>query len=98
MFELLIFMTNEIIKYGSGNNDEQGRRKLALVKHGHHYEFTYSIGDECKVMKILVELARDPKSELDMFDASVLSHQLGQNMAAHFEKLRREKRLDDKVQ
>ncbi len=69
--------------------DEEGRRQLVLVKNGHRYVFRYERGEETKVLAGLVEMARDPKSELDWFDAAVLSHQLGQRMSEQLERLRR---------
>ncbi len=69
--------------------DAQNRRQLVLVKHGHRYVFRYERGEETKVLAGLVEMARDPKSELDWFDAAVLSHQLGQRMSEQLDRLRR---------
>ncbi|MEX2213922.1 MAG: hypothetical protein WD768_07330 [Phycisphaeraceae bacterium] len=69
--------------------DEDGRRQLVLVKNGHRYVFRYAIGEETKVLAGLVEMARDPHSELDWFDAAVLSHQLGQRMSEQLDRLRR---------
>lgn len=69
--------------------DAQNRRQLVLVKNGHRYVFRYERGEETKVLAGLVEMARDPKSELDWFDAAVLSHQLGQRMSEQLDRLRR---------
>jgi len=69
--------------------DEQNRRQLVLVKNGHRYVFRYERGEETKVLAGLVEMARDPKSDLDWFDAAVLSHQLGQRMSEQLDRLRR---------
>ena len=69
--------------------DAQDRRQLVLVKNGHRYVFRYERGEETKVLAGLVEMARDPKSELDWFDAAVLSHQLGQRMSEQLDRLRR---------
>ncbi|GEM_PF-946323 len=69
--------------------DAQNRRQLVLVKSGHRYVFRYERGEETKVLAGLVEMARDPKSELDWFDAAVLSHQLGQRMSEQLDRLRR---------
>lgn len=65
------------------------RKQLVLVKHGHRYVFRYERGEETKVLSGLVDLARDPQSELDWFDAAVLSHQLGERMSEQLERLRR---------
>jgi hypothetical protein len=34
-------------------------------------------------------MARDPESDLDWFDAAVLSHQLGERMSEQLQQLRR---------
>jgi hypothetical protein len=60
--------------------DGPGARQLVLVKHGQRYVFRYTAGDEPLMLGRLVELVRDPSSELDWFDAAVLSHQMGQRM------------------
>lgn len=65
------------------------RKQLVLVKHGHRYVFRYERGEETKVLSGLVEMARDPQSELDWFDAAVLSHQLGERMSEQLDRLRR---------
>lgn len=65
------------------------RKQLVLVKHGHRYVFRYECGEEPKVLSGLVDLARDPQSELDWFDAAVLSHQLGERMSEQLDRLRR---------
>lgn len=65
------------------------RKQLVLVKHGHRFVFRYERGEETKVLSGLVDLARDPQSELDWFDAAVLSHQLGERMSEQLERLRR---------
>lgn len=69
--------------------DSNERRQLVLVKNGHRYVFRYERGEETKVLAGLVDMARDPKSELDWFDAAVLSHQLGQRMSEQLDRLRR---------
>ena len=69
--------------------DADGRRQLVLVKNSHRYVFRYDLGEETKVLAGLVEMARDPHSELDWFDAAVLSHQLGQRMSEQLDRLRR---------
>jgi hypothetical protein len=73
----------------SGVFDPADRRQLVLVKNGHRYVFRYERGEETKVLSGLVEMAKDPKSELDWFDAAVLSHQLGQRMSEQLDRLRR---------
>lgn len=57
-----------------------GQRQLVLVKQGQRYIFRYAPGDEAQMLESLIELARDPESELTWFDAAVLSHQMGQRL------------------
>ena len=64
------------------------RKQLVLVKNGHRYVFRYEKGEETKVLAGLVEMARDPRSELDWFDVAVLSHQLGERMTEVLDGLR----------
>lgn len=67
--------------------DEQ--REIVLVKAGQRYVFRYVAGEESKMLSGLAEMARDPKSELDWFDAAVLSHQLGQTIGHQLQRLRK---------
>lgn len=62
-------------------------RQLVLMKHGRRYIFRYAPGEEVKLLDELVCLAGDPTSELDWFDAAVLSHQMGQRFGHVFENL-----------
>jgi hypothetical protein len=54
--------------------------RLVLVKHGQQYVFQYAPGDESRMLAGLVKLVHDPDSDLDWFDAAVLSHQIGLRM------------------
>jgi len=60
------------------------QRHLLLVKSGQRWMFRYTPGDEVKLMEELVVLADDPESDLDWFDAAVLSHQMGQCLLHQF--------------
>jgi hypothetical protein len=51
--------------------------RLELVKDGHRYVFAYRPGEEPRVLAGLLEMARDPSCPLEMFDAALLSHQMG---------------------
>ena len=62
-------------------------RQLALVKHGHRYVFHYSPGQEPELIERLANLARDSSCSLGMFDAAVLSHQVGRRLSQQVEKL-----------
>lgn len=63
------------------------QRQLVLVKHGQRYIFRYAPGDEAGMLENLIELARDPKSDLTWFDAAVLSHQMGKGMGKKLERM-----------
>ena len=65
----------------------QSTRRLELVKSGHRYVFRYCQGDESQFLASLMEMARDPQNPLDMFDAAILSHQLGVRLAKQMEQI-----------
>ena len=56
-------------------------RQLALAKNGHRYVFDYTLGQEAELLERLVHLAQDPGCALEMFDAAVLSHQVGMGLS-----------------
>ncbi len=56
--------------------DDQNRR-LVLVKNGERFIFRYEPGGEALALEQMLDLARDPDSPFDAFDAAVLSHQMG---------------------
>ena len=62
-------------------------RQLELVKGGHRYVFRYQPGLELKLLEDLQAMGRDPECPLSMFDAAVMSHQLGLRMGRRFEEL-----------
>jgi len=64
-----------------------GHQHVDLIKHGHRYVFRYTQGDEAALMASLLELAKDPASNLDMFDAAMLSHQIGKRMKCKFQEI-----------
>jgi hypothetical protein len=66
--------------------DDASRRQLALVKHDHRYVFNYTPGEESELFERLIHMARDPNCPLEMFDAAVLSHQVGKRLSQQIEK------------
>ncbi len=61
---------------------EQGESQtLSLTKGEHHFRVNYAAGDEVSALSALVEMAESRPGGFDWFDAAVLSHQLGQQMA-----------------
>ncbi len=55
-------------------------RSLTLAKGQHVFAFRYAEGREAALLAALVDLANDPDSEFDWFDAAVLSYQMGQQL------------------
>jgi len=58
-------------------NTPNDPHQLTLVKNGQRYVFHCEPGQEPELLQQLAELATNPDSELDWFDAAVLSHQVG---------------------
>jgi hypothetical protein len=70
----------------SGEGDA---RELALVKNGQRYVFRCAPGEEPVLLRRLGEMVRDPKVDIDWFDAAVLSHQIGQRMGSQLQRMHR---------
>ncbi len=62
-------------------------RELVFVKAGERFVFRYTEGDEEGVLQSLKQMASDPASGLDWFDAAVLTHQLGVAMSRRLQAL-----------
>lgn len=73
----------------AGDSNDADQRQLALVKRGQRYVFQYLPGQEPELLQRLANLARDPACPLGMFDAAVLSHQVGQRLSQQVEQLLR---------
>ena len=56
-------------------------RRLRLDKQGHTFELRYETGDESIVLRSLTEMVQDPALPFDWFDAAVMGHQLGAQLA-----------------
>lgn len=54
---------------------------LTLIKGPDTHVFSYEYGDEQAVIGALVDAVHDPARKFDWFDAAVLSHQIGQQLA-----------------
>jgi hypothetical protein len=54
---------------------------LNLTKGKTHYRITYERGDEAKVLDELIAMVNNPSIDFDWFDAAVLSHQPGRDLA-----------------
>ena len=59
---------------------QDGCRELVLVKQGQRYVFRCAHGQEPQLLDQLIDMARDPASGIEWFDAAMLSHQLGTRM------------------
>jgi hypothetical protein len=72
---------------GSRPAEQAGPRQLVLVKKGQRYIFRYDEGGESQMLSHLVELVLQGQSNLDWFDAAVLSHQMGQRLSHKLERI-----------
>lgn len=54
---------------------------LSMAKGRHRFVFRYAEGCEAELLAAFVDLANDPDSEFDWFDAAVLSYQMGQQLS-----------------
>ena len=61
--------------------DDESTQQLVLVKRGQRYVFRYVKGQESTMLSGLIEMVRNGNSDLDWFDAAVLSYQIGQRMS-----------------
>ena len=59
----------------------EGSHELVLTKGGHRYVFRCPPGEESGLFDQLAQLVRDPETDLNWFDAAVLSHQMGRRMS-----------------
>jgi len=66
---------------------DDGQKQLVLVKNGERFIFRYEVGGEARVLGEMLELAKDPTSQFDSFDAAVLSHQMGMHLGEQLKHL-----------
>lgn len=59
----------------------EGSHELVLTKGEHRYVFRCPPGDESGLFDQLAQMVRDPETDLNWFDAAVLSHQMGRRMS-----------------
>jgi len=57
------------------------QRCLSMAKGRHRFVFRYVEGTEADLLASFVELANDPDSEFDWFDAAVLAYEMGQQLS-----------------
>jgi hypothetical protein len=69
-----------------------GDDQLVLVKNGRRYAFDCPPGREPELIEHFRQLVDDPASEINWFDAAVLTHQLGERMSDRLSQLVRNRR------
>jgi len=62
-------------------------RQLSLVKGEERFIFRYQSGHEAEVIDAFAEMAADPNSAFDWFDAAVLSYQLGRRLETELDQI-----------
>lgn len=60
-------------------------RTLSLLKGQQYFCFRYEVGQETKVLDVLIEMVNRRDLPFDWFDAAVMSHQLGRHLAKELE-------------
>lgn len=55
-------------------------RTLTIIKSGQRFIFRYTPGNEAEVIGAFAELAADPNSIFDWWDAALLSWQMGRRV------------------
>ena len=62
-------------------------RQLSLVKGEERFVFRYQSGQEPDVIDAFAELAGNPQSAFDWFDAAVLSYQMGRRLETELDQI-----------
>ncbi|GMU82178.1 MAG: hypothetical protein AMXMBFR47_20490 [Planctomycetota bacterium] len=62
-------------------------RTIEFSRDGQTFVFSYHEGQEAEVIAAFVELADDPASDFDWYDAAVLSFQMGRSVGQRTEAL-----------
>lgn len=69
---------------------ENKKRQLVLNKGTEKFIFRYEDGREDELLEVLIEHAKDKRTDFDRFDAAVLSYKLIQMLIAQADKLIRQ--------
>ena len=62
-------------------------RQLSLVKGEERFVFRYQSGQEPDVIDAFADLAGNPESVFDWFDAAVLSYQMGRRLETELDRI-----------
>lgn len=62
-----------------------GVRELVLLKRNQRYVFTCAPGEEAALLQQLRQMAREPDSGIEWFDAALLARHLGATLGARLE-------------
>jgi hypothetical protein len=62
-------------------------RQLALMKGEEKFIFRYQSGQEAEVIDAFAEMAANPDSAFDWFDAAVLSYQIGRRLETELDQV-----------
>jgi len=69
---------------------KKNRKQLVLTKATEKFIFRYDSGCEDKLLDVLIEQARDRRTNFDWFDAAVVSFKLTQSLIGQADELLRE--------
>ena len=66
---------------------KKAKRQLVLNKGAQKFIFRYNVGCENELLDVLIEQAKDNKTDFDWFDAAVLSFKLTQSLIGQADEL-----------
>ncbi len=69
---------------------EKTKRQLVLNKGTEKYIFRYECGSEDELLDVLIEQAKENRTDFDWFDAAVLSFKLTQSLIGQADEILRE--------
>ena len=69
---------------------KEAKRQLVLNKENEKFIFRYDSGCEDELLDVLIEQAKDKRTDFDWFDAAVLSFKLTQSLIGQADELLRE--------
>ena len=66
---------------------QPAERQLLLDRNGHRYTFRYRAGEEWQMLDALIAMAEDPASDIEWYDAAMLSHGIGAGLREMLQEL-----------